>query len=90
MRELESSRISAQVIRGIPSMPRRSRRWVAEMEEIAATFAEAGLTPHLFEGAADIYRLVGSTPLGALTSRDEDPNLDTILESMLKAVTPEP
>jgi 3-hydroxyisobutyrate dehydrogenase-like beta-hydroxyacid dehydrogenase len=85
MRELEGSRISAQVMRGIPSMPRRSRRWVAEMEEIAATFAEAGLTPQIFEGAADIYRLVGSTPLGALTSRDENPDLDTILESMLHA-----
>jgi 3-hydroxyisobutyrate dehydrogenase-like beta-hydroxyacid dehydrogenase len=85
MRELEGSRISAQVIRGIPSMPRRSRRWVAEMEEIAATFAEAGLTPRIFEGAAEIYRLVGSTPLGALTSRDENPDLDSILEAMLQA-----
>jgi 3-hydroxyisobutyrate dehydrogenase-like beta-hydroxyacid dehydrogenase len=84
-RELESSRIAAQVIRGIPSMPRRSRRWVAEMEEIAATFAEAGLTPRMFEGAADMYRLIGSTPLGALTSRDEDPPLDEILDSALKA-----
>jgi hypothetical protein len=55
------------------------------MEEIAATFAEAGLTPQIFEGAADIYRLVGSTPLGALTSRDENPDLDAILEAMLEA-----
>ena len=84
-RELESSRIAAQVMRGIPSMPRRSRRWVAEMEEISATFADAGMTPHLFQGAADIFRLVGSTPLGAMTSRDDDPDLDTILEAMLMA-----
>ncbi len=89
LRELESSRIAAQVMRGIPTMPRRARRWVAEMEEIAATFAEAGLTPHLFEGAADIYRLVGSTPLGALTSRDDDPSLDEVLEAMLKAANEE-
>jgi hypothetical protein len=66
-------------------MPRRSRRWVAEMEEIAAAFAEAGLTPRIFEGAAEIYSLVGSTPLGALTSRDENPDLDSILEAMLQA-----
>jgi 3-hydroxyisobutyrate dehydrogenase-like beta-hydroxyacid dehydrogenase len=85
MRELEGSRISAEVMRGIPSMPRRSRRWIAEMEEIAATFAETGLTPRLFEGAADIYRLVGSTQLGALTSRDDNPDLDTILDAMLQA-----
>lgn len=89
MRELESSRIAAQVLRGIPSMPRRSRRWVAEMEEIAATFAEAGLTPDLFTGAADIYREVGATPLGALTSRDEDPSLDAILEALIRQVSPE-
>lgn len=87
-RELESSRIAAQVMRGIPSMPRRSRRWVAEMREIAATFAEAGLTSHIFEGAAEIYSLVGATPLGALTSRDEDPDLNTILDAMLNAANP--
>lgn len=89
MRELESSRIAAQVMRGIPSMPRRSRRWVAEMEEIAATFAEAGLTPRIFEGAADIYRDVGATPLGALTSRDDDPDLDTVLEALVRRASGE-
>jgi hypothetical protein len=81
--ELESSRIAAQVMRGIPSMPRRARRWVAEMEEIAATFAEVGLTPRILEGAADMYRLIGSTPLGALTSRDQDPGLDEVLDAAL-------
>jgi 3-hydroxyisobutyrate dehydrogenase-like beta-hydroxyacid dehydrogenase len=84
-RELESSRIAAQVMRGIPSMPRRARRWVAEMEEIATTFADAGLTPHILEGAADVYRQIGASPLGALTSRDEDPSLDQVLDATLKA-----
>jgi 3-hydroxyisobutyrate dehydrogenase-like beta-hydroxyacid dehydrogenase len=84
-RELESSRIAAQVMRGIPSMPRRSRRWVAEMEEIAATFAGVGLTPRMLEGAADMYRLVGSTRLGALTSRDEEPALEDVLDAVLGA-----
>jgi 3-hydroxyisobutyrate dehydrogenase-like beta-hydroxyacid dehydrogenase len=84
-RELESSRIAASVIRGIPSMPRRSRRWVAEMEEIATTFADVGLTPRMLEGAADMFRLIGSTPLGGLTSRDEDPALDEVLDAALRA-----
>jgi 3-hydroxyisobutyrate dehydrogenase-like beta-hydroxyacid dehydrogenase len=83
-RELESSRIAAQVMRAIPSMPRRSRRWVAEMEEIAATFAEVGLTPNILQGAADMYRLIGETPLGRLTSRDENPALDEILDAIIK------
>lgn len=52
------------------------------MEEIAATFQELGLTPRMLEGAADIDRLVGSTPLGDQTSREPDPSLDTILETL--------
>lgn len=85
-RQFEESRsgIARQVIGGIPSMPRRSRRWVGEMEEIAATFAELGMTPRILEGAADMYRLVGSTRFGDLTSRDPNPDLDQLLEGLLE------
>lgn len=48
-------------------MPPKAYRWVGEMEEIAATFADLGLTPRLLEGAADVYRLVARSPLGAET-----------------------
>ena len=48
----------------IPTVPPRARRWVSEMEEIRDTFAHLGMTPHLFEGVAEMYRLIGSTPLG--------------------------
>ena len=72
----------ASVIRGLADMPRRSRRWVGEMEEIAATFAGIGLTPKIMEGAADMYRLVGDTPLGGLTSRDPRPRLDDMLDTL--------
>ena len=67
-REIAGSRIAADVSNGMPSMPRRSRRWVGEMEEIAATFADLGLTPRMLEGAADMYRFVGGTTMGDLTS----------------------
>ena len=50
--------------RTIPTVPPRSRRWVSEMEEIRDTFAELGMTPHLFEGVAEMYRFIGGTPLG--------------------------
>ena len=50
--------------RSIPTVPPRARRWVSEMEEIRDTFAHLGMTPHLFEGVAEMYRLIGSTPLG--------------------------
>jgi 3-hydroxyisobutyrate dehydrogenase-like beta-hydroxyacid dehydrogenase len=71
----------AEVLRGrIPSMPRRARRWVGEMEEIATTFEDVGLTPRMLQGAADVYRLVGETPLADQTSREPDPSADRILE----------
>jgi 3-hydroxyisobutyrate dehydrogenase-like beta-hydroxyacid dehydrogenase len=76
--------IAAQMNASIPSMPRRARRWVGEMEEIAATFAEAGLTPRMLQGAADMYRLVGETPLADQTSREPDPPLDQILDTLVK------
>ena len=69
----------------IPTMPRRSRRWVSEMEEIAATFEHLGLTPRILLGAADIYAQIGESPLGALTSRDTDPSLEKILDTLMEA-----
>ncbi|MCY4559971.1 MAG: DUF1932 domain-containing protein [Chloroflexi bacterium] len=60
--------------RTIPTVPPRSRRWVSEMEEIRDTFTELGMTPHLFEGVAEMYRFIGGTPLGEEfpESRDRD------------------
>jgi len=49
--------------RAVPSMPNRSRRWVSEMEEIAKTYGTLGITPKMYEGAAEFYRFVGGTPL---------------------------
>jgi hypothetical protein len=57
--------------RSIPDLPARSEnavagsarkawRWIAEMEEIAATFAAAGLPAGFHDAAADLYeRLAG-------------------------------
>ncbi len=52
---------------GVPGMPPKAYRWVWEMEEIAATYAEeGGFEPVLFEGVAGVYRAVsGDTVLGA-------------------------
>lgn len=51
-------------MKNIPLMPPKAYRWVPEMREIAKTFAELGLTPRPFEGAAEIYEFVARTPLG--------------------------
>jgi hypothetical protein len=45
--------------KGVPGMPPKAYRWVREMEEIAATYAEeGGFERALFEGVAGVYRAV--------------------------------
>jgi 3-hydroxyisobutyrate dehydrogenase-like beta-hydroxyacid dehydrogenase len=57
----------------IPSMPVKARRWVGEMDEIASTFEQVGLTPYFHQASSQVFRLVGTTPFA-----DETPeNLDT-------------
>ncbi len=70
--ELESSQsgILAWIERQAPGMPSKADRWVGEMEEIAATLGAVGLTPKMLQGAADLYRFVGKTPLGAETPEE--------------------
>ena len=42
------------------------------MLEISKTLAASGITPKMFEGAADIYRFVAGTALGKETPEDRD------------------
>ncbi|HLF76070.1 MAG TPA: DUF1932 domain-containing protein [Dehalococcoidia bacterium] len=76
----ENNATARSQMNGLPNMPNRARRWVGEMEEIAATFAGVGLTPRILEGAADIYRFVGETPLADQTTREPNPTLDHMLD----------
>ena len=69
---------------GLPGMPPKSRRWVGEMEEIAATMAGVGLTGKFHEGAADIYRFVGDSTLADRTPEDPDaPTLEEMLQLLV-------
>lgn len=56
----------------LPYLPADSARWVGEMEEIAKTFADAGVTPQFHQGAAEIFRLLAKTPLASETRADMD------------------
>ena len=78
------SSIASRVSGSIPAMPWRARRWIGEMEEIAATFAAVGMTPRILLGAADMYRMVGETRLADQTSRDPNPPLDDILDELAR------
>jgi len=51
-------------MKSIASMPPKAYRWVPEMQEIAKTFGELGLTRRMFEGATEIYGMVADTSLG--------------------------
>jgi len=83
MAELRMGGTTPEALGGrICSMPRRARRWVGEMEEIAKTFESVGLTPRMLEGAADMYRLVSATPLADQTSRQPDPSLDAVVRAL--------
>lgn len=71
-------------VQGLPSMPPKSRRWVGEMEEIAATMAGVGMSPKFHEGAADIYRFVGASALADRTPEDpEEPSLEEMLKLLV-------
>ena len=72
----------ASVIRGLADMPRRSRRWVGEMEEIAATSRGSASRQRSWRAPPTCTGLVGDTPLGGLTSRDPRPRLDDMLDTL--------
>lgn len=65
-KELRESRndVFEWQMRNIAVMPPKAYRWVPEMQEIAKTFGELGLTRRIFEGATDVYAMVAATPLG--------------------------
>jgi 3-hydroxyisobutyrate dehydrogenase-like beta-hydroxyacid dehydrogenase len=66
------SEIYDWVIGALPVMPPKAYRWVPEMREIAKTFEAAGMTPHMFEGAADMYAFIAATALGRETPENRD------------------
>jgi len=74
----------------VPFLPADSARWVGEMEEIAATFASAGVTPGFHDGAAEIFRLLAQTPYAAETraTLDRSRTLEQALETYAAHVTP--
>ena len=58
----------------IPRLPSNAHRWVGEMEEIASTFAQVGVTSHFHLGAAAIYRLLQATSFAHESPETIDPD----------------
>jgi 3-hydroxyisobutyrate dehydrogenase-like beta-hydroxyacid dehydrogenase len=73
-------------------------RWVAEMEEIAASMAAAGLPPGFHQAAAEIYHRAahaeeagaaaaqGVSPRGQQHGRAEEPGSSSALETVISAL----
>ena len=78
--------------RQIPGMPTRAYRWIGEMEEIAQTFADAGLTPKFHQAAADMYRFVAATPLAEETpeTRDRERTLTQVIDVLAASLKAQP
>lgn len=70
--------------RALQNVAAKSSRYVAEMEEIAASQAAAGLPAELFAALALVYRELGRSELAALSPEQIDRNaaLDDVLASL--------
>ena len=63
--EMESSQPETVKRMGsVVGVSSKAFRWVGEMEEIASTFADAGSTPLIHEGAAAIFQMIADSPVG--------------------------
>ena len=57
---------------GISRLPSNAHRWIGEMDEIAKTFEEVGVTPNFHLGAVEIYKLLNATPFSDETPENMD------------------
>ena len=58
--------------RSVPWLAADAERWVGEMEEIAKTFADTGLTGQMHDGAAQIFGLLANSALADETRENAD------------------
>ncbi|MEO7728590.1 MAG: DUF1932 domain-containing protein [Burkholderiales bacterium] len=88
--QIKSSRSEVYdwVIGALPIMPPKAHRWVPEMLEIAKTFEGAGMTPRIFEGAADMYTFIAATALGKETPENRDKSRQG--QDVVKSLADEP
>jgi 3-hydroxyisobutyrate dehydrogenase-like beta-hydroxyacid dehydrogenase len=66
----------SRVERRLATAASKSERYVAEMHEIAASQAAAGLTPALFEAMAEVYSALAQTSLAEAKLEDVPADLD--------------
>ncbi|HZQ98609.1 MAG TPA: DUF1932 domain-containing protein [Chloroflexota bacterium] len=73
--------------RSVPGMPPKSRRWVSEMQEIAATLGAVGQSSGYHEAASSFFAKVGETELGheRPEARDTSRTLRAVIEGLARS-----
>jgi 3-hydroxyisobutyrate dehydrogenase-like beta-hydroxyacid dehydrogenase len=87
--EFESSQpeVFQRMHQFLPRLPAKAWRWIGEMEQIASTFEDTGVTPKFHDAAAEIYRLICETTLGTETPETIDQN--RTLEATIATISEE-
>ncbi len=86
IQEMQGSQTSTlAAMDGVKSISARAFRWIGEMEEIAATFEDAGATPKIHLGAAETFQQIADSSIGheRVGTVDEDRTLEQTIERIL-------
>ena len=83
--QLSQPHLTAQSERSAGSAASKGWRWVAEMEEIAASMTAAGLPEGFHEAAADVYDRAcrADVPAGRRTATTPKETLDTVISALM-------
>ena len=91
IREMQGSQASTlAAMDGVKSISARAFRWIGEMEEIAATFEDAGATPKIHLGAAETFQQIADSSIGheRIGTVDRDRTLEQTIEQLLVPAKP--
>lgn len=86
VQEMQGSQASTlAAMDGVKSISARAFRWIGEMEEIAATFEDAGATPKIHLGAAETFQQITDSSIGheRVGTVDTDRTLEETIERLL-------
>ena len=69
----------------VNSISAQAFRWIGEMEEIASTFEDAGVTPNIHAGAAETFQKISDSSIGRerVGTVDQDRTLEDTVAAML-------
>ena len=84
--ELEQSQSGTLTAMGrVNSISAQAFRWIGEMEEIASTFEDAGVTPNIHAGAAETFQKISDSSIGRerVGTVDQDRTLEDTVTAML-------